>query len=1220
MNKSYRIVRNSATGQWVVASELTRSRRNTSVTKRILGVAILLAGVAAGAGALDGGTATGIGAVAIGPGSTANNRSSIAIGENALADPGYTGTSAMAIGSDAQATGMQSMALGLRSTAKALNSVAVGTESRSDGDGATAIGQSADAFDLGATALGMGARAWGQGAASFGRFARVEAANGLALGARSWVDQENGVAIGSESLADGSTLGMPAYVPAGQSIAAQTPFAEMSIGQAGKERRITNLASGAADTDAVNVSQLKGVDNRVTSIENSVSSGGGILVKQDPTTRNITVAKSTDGTAVEMGGTQGHRKLTGVADGAMTAGSKEAVNGSQLRVVDQRVTSVTNLATTLDGRVTTVEADVGNLGTVISNLAGDTSSTYISSNGRGVKYVRTNDKGLAAADAHATVAGATALGYNATASHGQSVAIGRDAVSDGSNLSAAPFVPAGQAISGVTPIGEVSIGKAGGERRITSLAAGANNTDAVNLSQLKGVDTRLTAVDGRVTNIDGRVTTIENDFNSGSTGLVKQDPASKNITVAKSLDGTAVEMGGTQGDRKLTGVAAGAVDATSRETVNGSQLHGVDQRVNNVDARVTTVQGNVADLGNQIASIAGDTSGAYISANGRGVKYVRTNDQGLPANDAHATVAGATALGYNATASHAQSVAIGRDAVASGTTLGTAAYLVGGTASGEMSIGKAGGERRIANVAAGASNTDAVNVAQLKSLEGKITSVAGGNYLTYDDAGDTSLTLTGPATSDGGKTGGTRIRNLARGALNANSADVVNGSQLFEVDQRVSSVDGRVATVEGNVTNLGNAIADIAGDTNSTYVTDNGAGVKYVRTNDSGLPASDARATAAGATALGYNATASHEQSVAIGRDSVANGATIVMPAYLMGGSAIGEVSMGKPGMERRVTNVAAGAGDTDAVNVAQLKSLAGKVDTVASGNYAVYDDADDTSLTLSGPSSSDGGKTGGTKLRNVSRGDLSAGSTDAVNGAQLHEVDQRVTVVENKVTEARDYTDTRISEMAGSIGGASFVSVNDTHRKGTPSRPTGENAMSAGAGAVASGKNSVAIGNGSMAAGENSVALGAHSVADRPNTVSVGSAGNERQITHVAAGTAPTDAANLQQVQEAQASAVQQANAYTDVRVNQVQSDMDGVRRDSNAAAASAMAVANLPQSINPGRSMASVAVSNMAGESAMAVGVSRVSESGRWITKLSGTVNTRGNLGVGAGVGYQW
>lgn len=169
----------------------------------------------------------------------------------------------------------------------------------------------------------------------------------------------------------------------------------------------------------------------------------------------------------------------------------------------------------------------------------------------------------------------------------------------------------------------------------------------------------------------------------------------------------------------------------------------------------------------------------------------------------------------------------------------------------------------------------------------------------------------------------------------------------------------------------------------------------------------------------------------------------------------------------------------------------------------------------------------------------------------------------------------------------------------------------------VASGDNAVAMGAGATASANNSVALGAGSqTGNRENIVSVGSAGNERAIANVADAVMDTDAVNKRQLDAVSAS----NQAYTDERINQVQSDIASVKRDANGAAAAAMAVATLPQSIIPGRGMASAAASNMDGESAIAVGISKVAENSRWVTKLAGTVNTRGKVGVSAGIGFHW
>ncbi|OTG64312.1 ESPR-type extended signal peptide-containing protein [Acinetobacter silvestris] len=127
-----------------------------------------------------------------------------------------------------------------------------------------------------------------------------------------------------------------------------------------------------------------------------------------------------------------------------------------------------------------------------------------------------------------------------------------------------------------------------------TLAGGANGTgihnladgtvasgskDAVNGGQLADVRDDL---QGQITNNTSDITNIKNDINNGSVGLVKQVGGSKgNITVAKDTGGTLVNISGTDGNRVVTGVAKGAVNATSTDAVNGSQLHTTNQAVVN---------------------------------------------------------------------------------------------------------------------------------------------------------------------------------------------------------------------------------------------------------------------------------------------------------------------------------------------------------------------------------------------------------------------------------------------------------------------------------------------------------------------------------------------------------------------------------------------------------------------------------------------------------------
>ncbi len=191
-------------------------------------------------------------------------------------------------------------------------------------------------------------------------------------------------------------------------------------------------------------------------------------------------------------------------------------------------------------------------------------------------------------------------------------------------------------------------------------------------------------------------------------------------------------------------------------------------------------------------------------------------------------------------------------------------------------------------------------------------------------------------------------------------------------------------------------------------------------------------------------------------------------------------------------------------------------------------------------------------------------------------------------------------------------ASLSGTSRASSSPGASIAGAVVSGEGAQASGVNAVAIGAGAQAGAANSVALGAGSTADRPNTVAVGAAGQERQVTHVADGTQDTDAANVRQLRSATG---ELQNGLNDLR-----NDLRTVERNANAGTASAMAVAGLPQPYAPGRSMAAAAASHYQGQSAIALGVSTISESGRWVYKFAGNVNSQAKVGAVIGAGFQW
>jgi len=224
----------------------------------------------------------------------------------------------------------------------------------------------------------------------------------------------------------------------------------------------------------------------------------------------------------------------------------------------------------------------------------------------------------------------------------------------------------------------------------------------------------------------------------------------------------------------------------------------------------------------------------------------------------------------------------------------------------------------------------------------------------------------------------------------------------------------------------------------------------------------------------------------------------------------------------------------------------------------------------------------GGTVLRNVAPGALAAGSMEAVNGGKLYEVQQSLGMLDNRVSSLETAgVDKPIEAPSPGLGSG-----------------TGTGSVVGGANADASGASSTALGQRAKAMHDNSVAIGSGSTTDRADSVSVGSAGSERQITNLAAGVAPTDAVNVQQMNNAVRSA----------------------RQDAMGGVAAAMAVAGLPQSTLPGRTFVGLAGSTYGREYGSAIGVSYMALNGKWVVKASANTSSRGEVGAVVGGGFYW
>ena len=358
---------------------------------------------------------------------------------------------------------------------------------------------------------------------------------------------------------------------------------------------------------------------------------------------------------------------------------------------------------------------------------------------------------------------------------------------------------------------------------------------------------------------------------------------------------------------------------------------------------------------------------------------------------------------------------------------------------------------------------------------------------------------------------------------------------------------------------------------------------------------------APGGVAIGENATSNLQDSIALGTNATASG--------------IQSISIGAGTTTANPTDVALGAGASASAQAGDVALGANSTTstvvgtsnvTVGGTTYAVAGTAPTSTVSV--------GSAGNERtVTNVAAGQISATSTDAVNGSELYATNQQVSANTTAINNL-DNTVTNISNNSSN----KYYSVNST---GNAASSTGSNAVSVGPSSSASGNNSTAVGSGSTASGNNSVALGAGSTdGGQSNVVSVGSPTQQRQITNVAAGTAPTDAATVGQVNAGVQTAENWAQNYTNQQLAGLNHDLNTVGARANAGVASAIAMAGLPQAYQPNQSSAAVALGSFHGEAGIAVGLSTITESGRWVYKLNLSDDSRGDAGASVGAAMVW
>lgn len=1072
--------------------------------------------------------ALGRSSVASGTDSLAFGRQSLASAANAIAIGAETeaAENATAIGNNAKAKGTNSMAMGFGSLADKVNTIALGNGSQALADNAIAIGQGNKADGVDAIALGNGSQSRGLNTIALGTASNATGDKSLALGSNSSANGINSVALGADSIADLDNT--------------------VSVGNSSLKRKIVNVKNGAIKSDsydAINGSQLYAISDSVAK-----RLGGGAAVDVDDGTvtaptynlkngskNNVGAALAVlDENTLQWDQTKGKYSaahgtssptasvITDVADGTISASSKDAVNGSQLKATNDDVeantaniaTNTSNIATNT-ASIATNTTNITNLTDSVGDLQADallwneTKKAFSAAHGQDTTSKITNVK-----DADLTADSTDAVNGSQLKTTNDAVATNTTNIANNTSNIATNTTNISNLTETVTNLGEDALkwDKDNGvftaahgnntASKITNILDGtvtATSSDAINGSQLYDLSSNIATYFGgnASVNTDGVFTgpTYKigetNYYNVGDALAAINSSFSTSLGDALLWDATAGKFSakhGTNGDASvITDVADGEISDSSSDAVNGSQLHGVSSYV--VDAL-----GGGAEV-NADGTITAPT---YTIAN---ADYDNVGDA---LNAIDTTLDDALLWDADAGENGAFSAAHGKDKTASVIT-------------------------NVANGAISAASSDAINGSQLYTTNKYIADALGGDAevnadgtitaptytianAEYNNVGDALDALDDNAllwdeTANGGAGAynashdgkASIITNVANGSISEDSTDAVNGSQLNATNMMI----------EQNT----QIINQLAGNTDATYIQENGAGINYVRTNDDGLAFNDASAQGVGATAIGYNSVAKGDSSVAIGQGSysdvdtgIALGSSSVSSRVIAKGSRdtsitengvvigydttdgelLGALSIGDDGKYRQIINVADGSEAHDAVTVRQLQNAIGAVATTPT-KYFHANSTEEDSLAVGTDS-------------------LAMGAKTIVNG-----------------------------DKGIGIGYGAYVDANAL------------NGIAIGSNAQVIHVNSIAIGNGSTTTRGAQTNYTAYNMDAPQNSVgefSVGSADGQRQITNVAAGSADTDAVNVGQlkVTDAQVSQNTQSITNLDNRVTNLDSRVTNI------------------------------------------------------------------------------
>ena len=945
-----------------------------------------------------------------------------------MKDGSKSGKESAAVGSKNTIYGNQAYAVGAGNT---IGSATVNTATEANGSAAgadqdkittvtagTVKGNMAGAFGYkntinadNAYAVGSNSTVSADGAMVLGNNASVTAKNGMALGSNTKVANENAVAIGAGS-ETAAAVATPSATINGtaHNFAGVNPASTVSVGKAGAERTITNVAAGrisATSTDAINGSQLYAVTSEMdkgvayagdvkaaaaaankftrklgeqTNIVGGVTDASKLadgnigVVSNGTDTLNIKLAKNVKVDSVTTGNTV-------INNNGLTVGGKTYVTNNGLNANNQTITNVAS-----GGNTTTNAANIGDVQTAVNNAVTNVTNTLTA---KGLDF-EGNDG--AANKVHRdlgtklTVKGG--LADVTTGVSGKNLGVKKNAAGDGLDLvmSEKPEFKEVTAGTGTNKVvindngvhigGKTYISNAGlnaNDQKITNVATGTAGTDAVNVDQLNAAiggtakATTVKAKDANVTVTKGTNPAGGKEYTVGLGDKVTLGTADKKIvadgTSGKITAGSKVTIDGTTGD-----IQAGTVKVTGAGTVNEltnrtwdidnpTVVHGqaaTEDQLKTVSDGVKTNKTNITNINNTIGkglNFGGD-SGAVINKKLGEKLEIKGGASADLTDDNIGVVSDGTKL----------NVKLKKDV-----NLGPDGSL---TINGKTYVNKDGlnaNNQKITNVATGTAGTDAVNVDQLNAA------IAGTAKATTVKAKDANVTVTEGTNPAGGKeytvglgdkvTLGTADKKIV---ADGTSGKITAGSKVT-IDGTTGDIQAGTVKVTGagTVNELTNRTWDID---NPTVVHGQAATEDQLKTVSDGVKTNKTNIT---------NINNTIGKGLNFGGDS---GAVI--------NKKLGEKLEIKGGASADLTddNIGVVSGN-GALNIKLAKNV--KVDSVTTGNTVINNNG----LTVGGKTyvTNNGLNANNQKVTNVADGQVAAGSKDAVNGGQLHDAKNEV-------------------------------------------------------------------------------------------------------------------------------------------------------------------------------------------------------------------------------------